>query len=229
MSTNRQALNAQDTGTAAVLITSKAPGLRVPARLAGTAATITSGYGGWEIIARVRQTAFVEWPGVEPRQMSLPLLLDGWARGTDQEPFIRNLERMGRPEPKAGGQPPTITVSGAIPAAESVPWVIAGIEWGDPVIRRTSDGHRVRQGVTLTLLEHVRPVLALTRSAAQRRALARARVTTITAREGDTMAKIAKRRLGRVDRWTEIRDLNRGIRDPRAAIKPGTKVRVPAS
>lgn len=220
---------------ARVLIACETPPLRVSAYADGPA-RIEGGYGGWELVARARDHAFTEWRGVEPRSMSLPILLDGFADDDDQEPFVDNLQRMAWPSGRAGGQPPTVTVRGAVPAPAHVPWVITAIDWRDPVIRRRRDGHRVRQGATLSLLEHVDPELAFTRDAAQRGALSS---RTLAAREGDTLSKIASRELGDASRWTEIRDLTRTIvfedgsvqeisSDPRRRLKEGFLVRLPS-
>lgn len=226
MSTNR--LQAQDTASPRVVIASARPVMRISGLL--TAATRTGGWGGWEVIDRVRQTGFVEWAGVEPARMSLTILLDGWSTGKDQEPFIRNLHRMASPVSQQGGQPPPISITGPVPADRSMRWVIANLAFDDEnQLRSPRDGHRLRQQVTLELLQYVTPELAFSRSAAQRRALARDRVTTVTSVKDDTIAKIAKRVFGDVGRWTAIRDLNPKLpRDPRKPIKTGTRVRVPA-
>lgn len=218
----------QRIGSPQVIIASTRPGLRVAAYLADTAPVRSGGYGGWEVASRARQVGFVEWRGVEPRGLTLPLVLAS-VDGADQEPFIRNLERMARPEPKAGNEPPWVRITGAVPVAAVTRWVIQGIEWSaEDVIRREVDGHRIRQGVTLNLVEHVTPDLAFTRSAAQKVAAARARRVTITALKGDTFAKIAVRRFGKRGRWKDIADLNPGLpAKPNVEIKAGRKVRVP--
>lgn len=226
MSTNR--LHAQADGGPRVLIASKKPGLRVPAILGN--ARRTGGWGGWEVINRVRQVGFIEWQTVEPAQMEVSIVLDGLLTDTDQEPFVRNLERMATPQRAAGNQPPPITIRGAVPAHAKVKWVIRGLDWSEEaIVRRSRDGHRIQQGVTLDLIQYVQPELAFTRSAAQRAAMRKPKVVTITARKGDTLALIAKRELDAVGRWTDIRDLNPKLsKDPRREIKAGTKVRVPA-
>src|SRR5690606_28515888 len=116
---------------------------------------------------------------------------------------------MATPQRAAGNQPPPITIRGAVPAHHSVRWVIRDLDWSDEVVvRRRSDGHRIQQGVTLDLIQYVQPELAFSRSAAQRAAMRKPKVVTITAKKGDTLAMIAKRELGAVGRWTDIRDLN---------------------
>lgn len=224
----RRLLAVQDQSGPRVQIVSRRPPLRVSAML--DVATRSGGYGGWDVIDRVRQVGFTEWQGVGPAEMSVQIVL--WHPDRrDQEPAIRNLERMASPERAAGNQPPHVRLHGALPAHHTMRWLIQGIEWSDEIIeRRRRDGHRIRQGATLQLLQRVEPTLAFARSAAQRRALARPKVRVVVAREGDTLTKIAVREAGSVARWTDIRDLNPGLdRDGRTPIRPGTKVRVPGA
>lgn len=210
-----------------VIISSARPALRVAAVLDEDPPKLTVG-PGWQETARPRQVAFAEWTGTALRRMALPLVLEGWPED-DQEPFIANLLRWCEASPQSGGQPPQVKVAGdGVPCAPEDVWVVETLEFGDVVARR-ADGHRVRQSLTLGLMEFEAPTIALTRSAAARAAAAAAPAArTVTARQGDTMSKIAARELGKAARWTEIRDLNDDLRTPSRVIKAGTRVKVPA-
>ena len=211
-----------------VILSSARPALRVPALLGDDPPTITA-TPGWQETPRPRQAGFSEWTGAGLRRMVLPLVLDGWSGEVDQEPFITNLLRWCEASPQSGGEPPRVRAAGdALPCAPDDVWVVESLEFGDVVVRR-GDGHRLRQSLTLTLMEYEAATIALKPSAAARAAAAAAQgARTISARDGDTPAKIAARELGKASRWTEIRDLNTGLRTASRVIKAGTRVKVPA-
>src|SRR4051812_24965735 len=72
------------------------PALRLVALLGPEAPTISAGLGGWTVIARPRDVGMTIWEGVEPYQLSLSLMLDGWTRRRSQEDGIRALTRVAR-------------------------------------------------------------------------------------------------------------------------------------
>src|SRR5262249_51210098 len=149
------------------------------------------------------------------------------------------------------GSPPRVQFAapgGAVPHQERV-WVVDTLTWGDAVMNGAGD--RVRQQVTLGLLEYIADVrvgedstagrirrqAARTKTkagAAQKRVIAghgRPKVGQTRAAaaaafgSGDDLLSIAARELGDADRWVEIAQLN-GIRDPRS-IAPGQVLRLP--
>lgn len=220
----------QNATGARVTLATRKPVLSVSAYLADSLPTVSSGYGGWEEVARSRNVAFSEWQGQGLRRLTLPLIFAGVGGEVDQEPILYRLERMAYPLPRAGHQPPIVRVTGPVPASRSAVWVVEDIEWGENVMRRPSDGHRIRQSATVTLMRYVAPVLAFTKSAAQRAAAAATASVVYTTKTGDTMAKVAVSELGSAGRWSEIRALNPSLgSDPRKVIPTGTRIRVPAS
>jgi hypothetical protein len=40
---------------------------------------VTGGVGGWDVTARPRQVGMTTWQGVEPFELELSLLFDGWS------------------------------------------------------------------------------------------------------------------------------------------------------
>lgn len=233
-----------------VRVTTTDPPLRVVARLGDERPNVESGYGGWEEIERPRRAPLTTWKSSPGLHLTLPLLLDGFVENLSVEPQIARLERMARPG-GANGEPPHIKISSqgsAVPYQDRT-WVISDIAWGDALMNK--GGNRVRQALTLTLLQFVEDVYLADRSAANRRrrkaqqtkkrhgaaskrivVKKKASVTRTTAKtittpfgEGEDLLTIAAREYGDADRWVEIAEAN-GLRDPRATT-PGQVLRLP--
>lgn len=237
-----------------VAIWSDDPPATVVARLGAERPDVSSGYGGWDEVARPRRTTVTTWVGQPARRLSLSILLDGHYAAASIEDTIRRLERMALP--RAGGQPPSVRLlarGSHIPYTE-LRWVIDTLEWGDAIMNAA--GNRTRQAATLTLLEYVSDDLigAGTRESSAQRRRSKARRASgrnrkknarekrkpagrnrrshstglrasTPAYEGDDLMAIAARELGDARRWHEIADLN-GIRDPRA-VTIGQILRLP--
>lgn len=228
------------------------PPLTVTARMSEERPDVTQGYGGWEEIARPRRSPLTTFRGSPGFHLTLPLLLDGWARGISVERDCSALEKMGRAT-AADGEPPRlrITARGSALPGQRRRWVIDTITWGEALMNKNGD--RVRQFVTLNLIEYVEDAYLQEQSPATRRrtkakrtktarGAAKKRVTVKRAAgskqpsrsraasssdfgTGEDLLTIAARELGDADRWVEIAELN-GLRDPRA-ISPGQVLRLP--
>lgn len=235
-----------------VTLASRKPALRVVALLNEPGVVRRPPTPGWEEIERPRRGAAIFWRGAGLPRIDLDLILDGYADGRTQEPFIRNLERMAAPA-SATTPPPAISLTGPFTAAAGFEWVIETLEFGDPVIRDPA-GQRLRQGVTLTVARHVEADLIVPETPAKR---VRERLTmsqragnlnerygtpgfasrfsgaggaggkTYVVREGDTLTSIAARELRNASRWSAIFDLNDQITNP-DNIRPGQRLRLPA-
>jgi hypothetical protein len=229
------------------------PPLSVTARLAEDRPNVEAGYGGWDEIERPRRAPLTTFKAPPGLRLTLPLMLDGWSHNRSVERDISQIQQMGRPG-ASDGDPPRVRLDAtgsAIPYLKRV-WVITEIAWGDALMNAA--GNRVRQQVTLSLLEYVRDVYLAERSAANRRrkkkAVTRTRhgarskrhvvkrsakpkakpkAKTLAAAEawgeGEDLLTIAALELGDADRWIEIAELN-NIRDPRA-VDPGQVLRLP--
>lgn len=113
---------------------------------------LSGGHGGWEVLDRPGRVAMTAWAGTPGVSWTLPLSLDGFTAGGSVERDVEVLERWGLPADD--GEPPTLNVQAAVGRGKATArWVIATIEWGDQI--RNDAGERVRQDITLTLLEHV--------------------------------------------------------------------------
>jgi hypothetical protein len=235
-----------------VTISTKDPPLTVTARLSEERPNIEQGFGGWDEIERPRRAPLTTFKGTPALHLSLSILLDAWKTGISIERQIAALERMGRPS-ASNGEPPHVKISstgGAIPY-QARTWLVGGLSYGDALMNRSGD--RVRQQITLSLIEYVADVRLVELSAATRRrqraaaqrkrhgAAAKRIVAKKSAKSkpkrsstrasddvfgtGEDLLTLAARELGDANRWVEIAALN-GLRDPRA-IAPGQTLRMP--
>jgi hypothetical protein len=181
---------------------------------------LTAGVGGWEVTPRPRQVAMTTWAGVEPLQVELSLMFDGWAKGRSQETKLRRLLAVARGDDES--PPGVVSVEGVLMPADE--WVIEDVNWGDPIVASTTL-QRVRQPVTLTLREYVPPQYLQQRRSAL--AGSKGKTKVITVRTGDTPAIIARRQSCK---WTDVRALNpTAISKANQKLKHGTKLRVPVA
>jgi hypothetical protein len=202
------------------------PALNLVVLMGEDSPRVSSGVGGWEVTQRPRQVGMTTWDGVEPYQLTLPLMFNGLGQNRtrthvghySQEKAIRQLMRVARGDDES--RPGVLVVEGLpLPADE---WVIEGIDFGDAVRHVT---HRIRQACTLTLREYVPPKYKQLRKRALQGAKGKTRV--IVVKHGDTPARIARREHCK---WGEIRDLNAGtVRKANQALKQGSKLRVPVA
>jgi hypothetical protein len=182
---------------------------KLTALLAEPGGRVTGGFGKWEEIAVPRGQAFTQWIGRTLLAMDLELMLDGWHDHRSVEADIQTVEEMATPpgpRPPGGAPvtPPPIRFVGAVPHTERT-WVIGGLDWGDS-IRDLTTGHRLRQAVTLHLLEYVEETVigALPPPKAAPR--------KVKVKRGDDLKKLAAHYLGKSSRWPEIVKLNKGLR-----------------
>ena len=182
-------------------------GKQVSALLGDGAATLTSGFGGWQEVERARAMSLSEWQGISMYRLTVPVLFDGFP-GTSVESSIRALEQMAQPT-EDGEEPPVLRVYGWMPHDTSRnaerEWVIESLEWGD-ALRSPAGYHRVRAAVTVGLMEHVdADRLAKIRYKRKKRA---PRTRPYKIKPGDTLQKIAATVLKKRERWREILKLN---------------------
>lgn len=234
-----------------VRLRSTDPPVTLTMRLADERPDVTSGYGGWNAVERPRRKPISFWQGRPELRMTLPVLFDQWAAERSIERQLAQLEKMATPT-SSDGEPPQVRVQargGHVPY-QGRRWVISNLTWGDALMNK--NGNRVRQQVTIELLEYVDDVYLAERSAAARQRNKRKAVKTrrgatskrvvvkrstkpklrTSARaappetfDGEDLATIAANELGDAERWPEIADLN-GLRDPQATTT-GMVIRLP--
>lgn len=183
-----------------------------------------------------RRTARTVWRGRNPITLRIPILLDGWAQRLSMEASIRNLdEMMGRGQRGTPREPSDLIVDagGWVPYdarwQPDLRWWIEGIDWSDDpdnVIRRR-DGHRVRQGATVQLVQIVRGPTALRASSAESALaqLKRDTALTHTVKKGETLRSIAKHYYRDTARWEDIARLN-NLSHP--TVTAGRTLRLPS-
>lgn len=132
--------------------------------LRGTAAPkIDSGFAKYSVIDRPKKTGSVQYEGLDPIRMSLPVLFDGWIQRTPVEDDIQNMIRMQREVTGSNqdSQPPDVRVNqgtaGGIPIKDTI-WKIESIDWGDVQIwdfQTRGVLVRFRQDAVIHMLERV--------------------------------------------------------------------------
>lgn len=198
------------------------PPLAAMLMLGSASPRLSGGVGGWENVTRPHQTAMTVWGGVDPFELELELVLDGYASGHSVEPTLRALYAVAGGDPEV--EPGIVEIEG-IPWLPADRWVIQALELGDGTIRRGSDFSRVRAPLTLTLSEYVPPSFLRLRKGALKGG--RGKTKVITVKKGDTPARIARRAKCK---WTELRDLNVGVvTKANQNLKDGSKLRVPVA
>lgn len=192
------------------------------------------GVGGWQEVQHPRRPSSTEWAGTPLRSLTFELLFDQYVTGNSSrvEEQVRYLETWGRQQP-GHAEPVVLQLDYGVEAQRR--YVLNGLAFGDALF--DEQGRRLRQAVTVTLLEHRAVELALTPAQKATAPAAPAAAggaprpsgRTYTVRSGDSLWLIAQRELGKGARWTELRDLNRDtVRDPNR-ITPGMVLRLPAS
>ena len=203
-----------------VRLTCDDPPLDVVVLLGPEPVRINAGLGGWEVTARPRQVGMTTWAGVEPLQVELGLMFDGWSRNRSQETQLRRLFTVARGDDDT--EPGLVRVEGVWLPADR--WVIEDVSYDDVIVHPTTL-ERLRQSITLTLREYVPPqYLQLRRRALQG---TRGKTRVLTSRKGDTPAIIARRVHCK---WTDLRTLNATIiKKANQTLKTGTKLRAPVA
>jgi hypothetical protein len=195
------------------------PALRLRVRMGEGAPTVTGGYGGWQEVERPGRVALAHWKGASPLRLTLDLLFDGFDAGKSVEPALRDLERMTRRHANRASSP-VLHVGGAVPHG-NWSWVIEDIDWGD-ALRRSSDGHRVRQAVGVRLMQWVVDDLVVEGAAARARFM-KARTGTVTVRSDENLRAVAKRAKVGVSALARAN----AIRDPKRKLSTNRVLRLP--
>lgn len=221
-------------------------GTRVIAML-GTGFVVPTAVGGWNVVARPKQTGFTDWQGTNPIIMNVPIVIDGLlalSQGTSVESRVDRLFSMMLQRVGVRNEPVIVRIAG-------VPIPFAGLHWNinaivtstsaDDEIRRNVDGHRVRATLDVTLQQYVPGDIVLHSTRSSKRSVSKvvrgrhrsgstksssSSTRVYTVKSGDTLSKIAARELGSSSKWNEISSLN-SIRDPNR-IYPGQRLKIPA-
>jgi hypothetical protein len=135
---------------------SKDPNMSFTCWLNNEGVKVTGGYGGWDIVQRPRRLSLVQWNGRDPVQMDIAILIDGYAvshNGDSVETECEILEKMAFSDDF--DDPPVVNISGAAVPHQGLDYRIMNIQWGE-MIRRRTDGDRVRQEAVVSVVRDVR-------------------------------------------------------------------------
>lgn len=208
--------------SAFVIFTSGDIGVSFTALLGPEPPKLTGGFGGWSEVQRPGRRAFLQWTGPSVFREQIQLMFDGWSDGTSVQGDVNTLLKMAAP--RSGGKPPSLSLYGpALPRAGGG-WIIEDLEFLDSM--RLDDGTLVRQLITVSLAQTDEGDLIRLRRQTN---TGKPGQTTYRIAKGDTLQKIASKKLGKESRWKEIASLN-GIRDPRSYLSKhiGDIIRIPA-
>lgn len=217
--------------TAYFTMSTSRPNLTVRALLGPDIPQITDGYGGFEEYERPQRRAGVEWTGHPVLKMTIAdAILDGWwvksgnvYRHIDISQRITALNRMAT-SPGAGVPPPIVKVKGSAILRQDVRWAINGLSFGE-AIRTVDQGLYVRQAFTVEFIQV--PLVGQVSELAARLAgsSGSASAGDYVVQNGDSLRSIALKKLGDVDKWRDIAELN-NIQDTRR-LNTGDTLRLP--
>ena len=113
------------------------------------------GIGGWEgEQAGKKKRPVTRYGGRLARTQQITVMFDGVDTGTVVESKVRQLESWAAG--RKGKQPPRLSVTGRLlRSPNGVAWVITALEYGEQI--RRADGRRLRQQVTVSLVEWNKP------------------------------------------------------------------------
>jgi hypothetical protein len=195
---------------------------------------MTQGVGGWDEIDRPGRTPVSRWRHRTALKLDIPLWMHN-DRRESVEPQVATLTGLAGRGPRwTEAEPPHLIfdTAGVSPwDAQTYPdqrWVIDTLAWGSNVLHNHA-GNRYRQDATVTLLQFIDDQVITDKSLARRRQHRGkfATAKTYRVKAGDTLVSIARRELGSVDRWLDLRRLNPGkVSDPRRELKPPLTLRL---
>jgi hypothetical protein len=211
------------------------PSLALLCRLGEGNVDITNGVGGWDVVRRPGRNPVTRWRGRTELRVDVPLWLTNERRESIEPQVTMLVGLAGRGSRGRELEPPRLIfdTAGVSPFdVQTFPddrWVIDSLAWGTNLAYNGA-GNRYRQDATITLLRFVDDQIVTDQSLALRRRQRRGKLVgpkRYHVKKGDTLVSIARRELGSVDRWIDIRRLNPGApTDPRRELKPPLTLRL---
>lgn len=210
-----------------VRVTCTATGLNQEFLLAPDAPSSSGGVGGYEEVARPKNSAMSRWTGRPLAQLTLPLMLDGYVDEESVEAEVDALLELGRDSDDPTTPSQVVSLDGPLVWADHVPeWAVVDVQLGTSVYENDV---LLRQPVTLVLLEHVpADLIEITPGMPGTGAAKRKKKRKVyVVKKGDTLKKIASKMYGKKAR-KEMPDLKKdnAIRDPNKQLKPGRKIKL---
>lgn len=188
------------------------------------------GYGGYEVIDHPKALGSTDFAGSKPFKLDVPFLLDGFAQGQSVRDQIRALEVMGTAD---GDKPPpklTIACAALRTVYRQMAWVVEDIDWGDNVITAAGSMDPLRQDGTVTLRQ-----VSTAKRIKVTAGAGKGKTRPYRVAHGDTLNRIAAKKLGTSTRAPEIKALNphlkdehgKSARDVRTKLKAGQTISIP--
>jgi hypothetical protein len=194
---------AQLPSTARIGLRSIPPGRSIDAILDEDAPVMSGGGGGWTTTDRWGRKSITSWSGVQPYMLTFSAIFAARFQGeSDVEQFCDEIEAMYAPRGDFNA-PRHIKVVGASPGTDKT-WVMTSLTWKPSL--RTADGKRRIAPFDVELTEFVDPDSVIRPTKRAQDASNRKRLYTVKA--GDTLASIAKNRLGDARLADDIRREN---------------------
>lgn len=204
-------------------------GFDVSVRLGDEVAKPTGGGAEWDEVKRPEDVSLTDYTGDGLVHLDVPVLLDGWRAGADQQPALNAILSLTRGG--ATGRAPDFIATGPIPYS-GLRCVMEAPDWGDTMRAPPPDGRLLRQELTLHLIEFVDPnAIAVTPKrpgAGGGAAVFDQRQGTVKTKANETLLQVSTRVYGTPSRAQEIGQLN-GIRDVRKKLKAGLLLRLSAT
>lgn len=195
--------------------------------LIGESPFIPLGYNGYQTVARPRKVAITEIVGWDPFRQTGSVVISGYRSAKSIAADFLAIEQMAGRFNGEKRKEIVIQIAGAGLFHTDLDYVIEDLSW-NPDDMEWVGGTLVHASASITFMEwnpddrlqpDPNPVEKRNATVNKREG------SPYTVKEGDTLSKIAARKLGKAKRWREIADLN-DIRDPRS-IKPGQILRMP--
>jgi hypothetical protein len=201
-------------------------GMALLCRLGDGNLDLTAGIGGWDEVKRPGRSPVTRWRSWAAARVDVPVYLNDERRNSIEPQRTMLVGLAGRGPYAGGGEPPHRLFAQTYPDQM---WVIDALTWGSNVLFNHA-GNRYRQDATITLLQFIDDQLVSDKSLALRRKQRRGKLNvpkTYHVKKGDTLVSIARKELGSVDRWLDIRKLNPGVKtDPRRELTPPLTLRL---
>jgi LysM domain len=172
--------------------------------------TMVSGSGGWQVVDRPKLIAATQWFDRSPYQIVITAYIDPSVTGANTLPdndVAQIMSWMDAPSVTSSViQPPTLTLSGPLTAANQFTWVLYDVEFDEAIRSFTTSteigaisGWLMSQKVVLTLYEYNPPFpstdVKKSPAATATKASSSGATKTYVIKKGDTLAGIASQQM----------------------------------
>ena len=181
---------------------------------------ITAGGSRWKTSARPKRVSITLYDGVDPYEMDIPVIFDGWIDGTTVDTQIARMNQWRFPK-QTLKEPTKVRITGGVPV-KGATWIITNIEWGDGAYWRAlgQKTARLRQDATIHVMQYVEEEVL--------RGIRQFAVSdkVVTVKKGQDINHLS----GGDPKSKKAIQKKNGVRDPKTIKKKtGTNIKVPAT